>query len=92
VESYTVGSSEFNLGYHGYARAKGLGNTIINLDMGHFHPTESIADKISAVMLFSDKFIAHFTCGVRWDSDHVVINDDPTNDAMREIDRAGVGR
>lgn len=90
VESYTVGSSEFYLGYHGHARAKGLGNTIINLDTGHFHPTESIADKISAVMLYSDKFMAHFTRGIRWDSDHVVINDDMTNETMREIVRAGV--
>ncbi|MCE5256731.1 MAG: L-rhamnose isomerase [Spirochaetaceae bacterium] len=90
VESYTVGSLDFYLGYHGYARAAGIGNTIMNLDMGHYHPTESIADKISSVMLFSDKFMAHFTRGVRWDSDHVVINDDQTNDTMREIVRAGV--
>ncbi|HPS15239.1 MAG TPA: L-rhamnose isomerase [Spirochaetales bacterium] len=90
VESYTVGSLEFYLGYHGYAKAAGIGNTIINLDMGHYHPTESIADKVSSVMLFSDKFMAHFTRGVRWDSDHVVINDDQTNEMMREIVRSGV--
>lgn len=90
VESYTVGSNDFYLSYHQYARANGIGNTIMNLDMGHFHPMESVADKISSVMLFSDKFMAHFTRGIRWDSDHVVINDDNTNDMMREIVRSGV--
>ena len=90
VESFTAGSSDFYLMYHVRARATGIGNTIINLDMGHYHPTESTADKISSVMLFSDRFTAHFTRGVRWDSDHVVINDDATNDMMREIVRSGV--
>lgn len=90
VESFTVGSNDFYLSYHGYARANGIGNTIMNLDLGHFHPTEGIADKISAVMLFSDKVMVHFTRGIRWDSDHVVINDDQTNETMREIVRAGV--
>jgi len=87
-ESFTVGSHDFYLLYHGYAQENKIGNTIMNLDMGHFHPTESIADKISAVMLYSDKFMAHFTRGIRWDSDHVVINNDETNDTMREIVRA----
>ena len=90
VESYTVGSNDFYLLYHQYARANGIGNTIINLDTGHFHPTESIADKVSSVMLFSDRFLAHFTRSCRWDSDHVVINDDTTNDMMREICRNGL--
>ena len=90
VESYTVGSNDFYLSYHGHARAKGIGNTILNLDMGHFHCEESAADKISAVMLFSDRFMAHITRGLRWDSDHVVINDEKTNDMMREIVRCGV--
>lgn len=90
VEEYTVGSNDFYLSYHGYARANGIGNTIMNLDMGHFHCEESVADKISAVMLFSDRFMAHFTRGIRWDSDHVVINNDKTNDMMREIVRCGV--
>lgn len=90
VESYTVGSNDFYLLYHGHARANHIGNTIINLDMGHFHCEESVADKISSVMLFSDKFMAHFTRGIRWDSDHVVINDDKLGDMMREIVRCGV--
>lgn len=90
VESYTVGSNDFYLSYHQYARAKGIGNTIMNLDMGHFHCEESVADKISSVMLFSDKLMAHFTRGIRWDSDHVLINDEKTNDMVREIVRCGV--
>lgn len=89
-ESFTVGSNDFYLSYHGYARANGIGNTVMNLDMGHFHPTEGIADKMSAVMLFSDKVMVHFTRGVRWDSDHVVINNDQVNDTMHEIVRAGI--
>ena len=90
VEEYTVGSNDFYLSYHGYARANGIGNTIMNLDLGHFHCEENVADKISSVMLFSDKFMAHLTRGLRWDSDHVVINDDKTNNMMREIVRCGV--
>ena len=90
VEDYTVGSNDFYLSYHGHARANGIGNTIMNLDLGHFHCEENVADKISAVMLFSDKFMAHLTRGLRWDSDHVVINDEKTNNMMREIVRCGV--
>ena len=62
----------------------------MNLDLGHFHCEENVADKISAVMLFSDKFMAHLTRGLRWDSDHVVVNDEKTNNMMREIVRCGV--
>jgi L-rhamnose isomerase len=90
LESFTVGSNDFYMLYHGHAKANGIGNTILNMDMGHFHPTETIADKISSVMQFSDKMTAHFTRGIRWDSDHVVINDEQTNEAMREIVRAGI--
>jgi len=90
VEEYTVGSNDFYLSYHGHARANGIGNTIMNLDLGHFHCEENVADKISAVMVFSDKFMAHFTRGLRWDSDHVVLNDEKTNNMMHEIVRCGV--
>ena len=90
VEEYTVGSNDFYLLYHGHARANGIGNTIMNLDIGHFQCEENVADKISSVMLFSDKFMAHLTRGLRWDSDHVVINDDKINNMMREIVRCGV--
>jgi len=71
VESMTVGSHEF---YLGYAIRKG---TALCLDMGHFHPTESVADKLSAVALSVQDILLHVSRPVRWDSDHVVLlNDD----------------
>jgi L-rhamnose isomerase len=70
-ESYVVGSHEFYMGY-GITNKK-----MITLDMGHFHPTESVADKISSLLLFSDELMFHVSRGVRWDSDHVtIVNDD----------------
>jgi L-rhamnose isomerase len=81
VESYTVGSHEFYLGY-GVSRQK-----MICLDAGHFHPTETIADKISSVLIFVPEILLHVSRGVRWDSDHVVILDDPTRALMEEIVR-----
>ena len=90
VEEYTVGSNDFYLLYHGHARENGIGNTIMNLDLGHFHCEENVADKISAVMLYSDRFMAHITRGIRWDSDHVVLNDEKTKNMMKEIVRCGV--
>jgi L-rhamnose isomerase len=79
VESYTVGSHEF---YLGYAARKGLA---LCLDAGHFHPTESVADKISAVLLSVPRLLLHVSRGVRWDSDHVVILDDPTRAILEEV-------
>ncbi len=82
-ESYVVGSHEFYLGYavkHG---------KIICLDAGHFHPTESLADKISSVLQFVPELLLHVSRGVRWDSDHVVLMDDPTKAIAEEIVRGG---
>ncbi|WP_439562879.1 L-rhamnose isomerase [Roseinatronobacter sp.] len=71
VEACTIGSHEF---YMGYAIRKGL---MLCLDMGHFHPTESVADKLSAVALSVDEMLLHLSRPMRWDSDHVVtLNDD----------------
>lgn len=71
VESYTVGSHEF---YFGYALSR---KRLFTLDTGHYHPTETIADKISAVLMFLPEILLHVSRGVRWDSDHVVLlNDD----------------
>lgn len=71
VEAFTVGSHEF---YLGYAIRKG---TLLCLDMGHFHPTENIADKLSAVALSVDELLLHVSRPMRWDSDHVILlNDD----------------
>ena len=80
-ESYTVGSHEFYLGY-AVSRQK-----IVCLDAGHFHPTETIADKISAVLAFVPEILLHVSRGVRWDSDHVVTLDDATRSLMEEIAR-----
>jgi L-rhamnose isomerase len=70
LESYTVGSHEF---YMMYAARQ---NILCLLDSGHFHPLEQVSDKISAMLLFSEKLALHITRGVRWDSDHVVTLDD----------------
>ena len=80
-ESYVVGSHEF---YMGYAIKN---DKILTLDTGHFHPTESIADKISALMPFIQELMLHVSRGIRWDSDHVVIFNDDLKALMLEIVR-----
>ncbi|MDR1145713.1 MAG: L-rhamnose isomerase [Verrucomicrobiales bacterium] len=80
-ESYVVGSHEFYLGY------AVKNQKLLCLDAGHFHPTESIADKISAVLQFVPEILLHVSRGVRWDSDHVVILDDATKTIMQELVR-----
>lgn len=81
LESYTVGSYDFYLGY-GIRK-----NKIITLDTGHFHLTESVADKVSSLLLFSSEIMLHVSRPVRWDSDHVVILNDDLTDLAREIIR-----
>ena len=81
LESYTVGSYDFYLGYG----AKN--NKIVTLDTGHFHLTESIADKVSSLLLFTPEIMLHVSRPVRWDSDHVVILNDDLLDLAREIVR-----
>ncbi len=83
VESYTVGSAEFTLGY---ASANGL---VPLMDNGHYHPTEVVSDKISSLLLLNDKLALHVTRGVRWDSDHVVRLDDETKEIAKEIVASG---
>ncbi len=82
-EAFVVGSNEF---YFGYASTRHL---FLTLDMGHFHPTESVADKISAVLPFVPGILLHVSRGVRWDSDHVVILTDELADLCRELARSG---
>jgi L-rhamnose isomerase len=82
-ESYVVGSHEF---YLGYATANQI---LLCLDSGHFHPTETIADKISAVLLYVPELLLHVSRGVRWDSDHVVTMTDELQAIMGEIVRGG---
>lgn len=81
AESYTVGSHEFYMGY-GITR-----NKVICLDAGHFHPTEVISNKLSALSLFSNDILLHVSRPVRWDSDHVVIMDDELMEIARELVR-----
>ncbi len=83
VESYTVGSHEF---YMNYAAKNGC---LCLLDNGHYHPTESVADKIPSMLLFADKVALHVTRGVRWDSDHVVGYTDELKEIAKEIVIAG---
>lgn len=78
VESYSAGSHEF---YLGYASSREVG---LCLDAGHFHPTESVADKISSILLFVPHLLLHVSRGVRWDSDHVVTLDDATTSILEE--------
>jgi len=82
AESYTVGSYDFYLGYG----AKN--NKIVTLDTGHFHLTESVADKISSLLLFTPEIMLHVSRPIRWDSDHVTIMNDDTLDLAKEIVRS----
>jgi L-rhamnose isomerase len=78
-ESFVVGSHEFYLGY-------AIKNKMmLTIDIGHFHPTESCSDKVSSVFQYVDELLFHVTRGVRWDSDHVVLYNDPTIELMQEI-------
>ena len=83
LESFTVGSHDF---YTAYAAKN---NKILTIDTGHYHPTESPADKVSAVLNFVPELMLHVSRPVRWDSDHVTIMDDATQDLLSEIVRAG---
>ena len=80
-ESYVVGSHEF---YMGYAASR---KKLCTLDTGHFHPTELVSNKISAMLLFIDELMLHVSRPVRWDSDHVVTMDDELLAIMCELVR-----
>jgi L-rhamnose isomerase len=80
-EEYVVGSQEF---YSSYAQSRDL---VLCLDLGHYHPTESVADKVSALMQFHERVLLHTSRPIRWDSDHVVILDDPVRNLFLEIAR-----
>ena len=83
LESFTVGSQDF---YTAYAAKN---NLMLTIDTGHYHPTESPADKVSAVLQFIPELMLHVSRPVRWDSDHVTIMDDTTQELFAEIVRAG---
>lgn len=82
-EEYVVGSHEF---YYSYAQSRGL---VPCLDLGHYHPTESVADKVSALLQFHPRILLHTSRPVRWDSDHVVILSDDVRSLFLEIARGG---
>ena len=82
-ESTTVGSSEFCMGY---TLSRGI---VPLMDNGHYHPTEVVSDKISALLLYSKKLALHVTRAVRWDSDHVIRLDDETKEIAKEIVASG---
>ncbi len=82
-EDYVVGSHEF---YYSYAQSR---KVMPCLDLGHYHPTESVADKVSALMQFHERILLHTSRPIRWDSDHVVILDDAVKALFAEIARGG---
>jgi len=84
VEACTVGSHEF---YLGYAIRRAI---LLCLDMGHFHPTENIADKLSAVALSLDEILLHVSRPMRWDSDHVILLNDDIQQMAQELVFAGL--
>ncbi|MCX7656912.1 MAG: L-rhamnose isomerase [Treponemataceae bacterium] len=83
-EAYVVGSHEF---YMGYTVQRRIG---LCFDMGHFHPTETIHDKISALSLFVPTVLLHISRGIRWDSDHVVLYSEDVRDVCRAVVRANL--
>jgi len=92
VESklFGLGSESFVVGSYDFYLAWAVQNKImLCLDMGHFHPTESVADKISSLLFFFEELMLHLSRGVRWDSDHVVIQNDELGHLSEEIVRAG---
>ena len=82
LESFTVGSHDF---YTAYAAQNGK---IPTIDTGHYHPTESPTDKVSALLCYVPELMLHVSRPIRWDSDHVTIMDDPTQELFSEIVRA----
>ncbi len=82
-ESYVTGSHEFYMGY------TVKNNMMLTLDAGHFHPTETISDKLSAILLFVPEVNLHVSRPERWDSDHVVILDNELLAISQEIVRSG---
>lgn len=86
---FGIGTECFVVGSYDYYLAYAIKNNVgICLDSGHFHPTENIADKFSALADFTDDILLHISRGVRWDSDHVVTYGDMLTSIMTEAKRA----
>lgn len=84
-EAYVAGSHEFYMGY-----AMSRENVLLTMDQGHYHPTEMVSNKISAVLLFLPEILIHVSRPVRWDSDHIVFFNDELKRLMQEIVRCDV--
>ena len=82
VESYTVGSHEFYTNY-----ALRTGKAMVCMDIGHYHPTESVAAKLSSYFVFGQELMMHLSRAVRWDSDHVPVVNEEIVAIMQEIKR-----
>ena len=82
LESYTVGSMDF---YEGYCATRKL---MYTLDTGHYEQTENVADKVASLLLFVPELMLHVSRPIRWDSDHVTIMNDQTQDLFKELVRA----
>lgn len=92
VESklFGIGSEAFVVGSHEFYLSYALKNDkLCLLDTGHYHPTETVSNKISAMLPFNDKLALHVSRPVRWDSDHVVTFDDELKEIALEIVRNG---
>ena len=87
-EAFVAGSHEFYMQWVSDHNFKNIDNVMLCLDMGHFHPTESVADKVSSILMFQQGLLLHISRGLRWDSDHVAILDDDLKELMLEIVRA----
>ena len=84
-------SKLFGIGSEAYVVGSAMTkDMMLCLDSGHFHPTESIGDKISAILTFSDQLLLHLSRGIRWDSDHVVILNDELLNITQEVVRNNV--
>ncbi|MHA1338685.1 MAG: L-rhamnose isomerase [Promethearchaeota archaeon] len=81
-EAYVVGSNDFYMQYTAQNK-----DVMLCMDMGHFHPTEDVSDKISSILCFQDELLLHLSRGIRWDSDHVVIQNDDLLNILHEIAR-----
>ena len=79
TEAYTTGSHDF---YLTYATKH---DKLICLDSGHFHPTESIGDKISSICCQQGRILLHVSRGMRWDSDHILVLNDELLSIAHEV-------
>ena len=82
LESFTVGSHDFYVGYCATRKV------IYTLDTGHYEPTENVSDMVSSLLLYVPELMLHVSRPIRWDSDHVTLMNDQTLDLFKEIVRA----